>query len=60
MGSLRLLCSLFLKPTLGSLLLPSKLLAAVGKSEQTAVCFSSNLEDPSAPHFTVEATTRRK
>lgn len=37
MGSLRLPCSLFLKPALGLVLLPLQMRAAVGKSEQTTV-----------------------
>lgn len=54
------LCSLFLRPTLGSLLLPWQILAAVSKSEQTTVCFLSNLENFSVPYFTVETTAQRK
>lgn len=61
MGNLRPLClSLFLKSTLGLFLLPSQILAAVSKSEQTEVCLSSNPGSPSAPYFTVEAMIRRE
>lgn len=40
MGSLKLPCSLFLKPTLDLVLLPLQIRAAVGKSQQTTVSFS--------------------
>lgn len=46
--------------TPGLLYFPRKYWLQLGKSEQTAVCLSSNLEDPSASYFTVEATTHRR